>query len=296
MNYSIKLGLLLLAFAALWTAGCGNEAPAPAPKHSAMEGQAASAMAAEPARYQNQAAPASQDETAAPIQLAAAVPAGRKILYEADLTLVTPKLEPLEQGLRKLIRGSGGFVAQHSVSGDVNSPRTATWVLRVPVSRFDTTMEGLKGLGEVQSVEVGSQDVTEEYVDLTARIRNKRHEENRLLRHLERNTPRLQDILAIERELSRVRGEVEQMEGRLRYLTDRTDYTTITVTVREVAGFRPEQRTGFGDRIARTFGSSVESISSVGQEIVLSVVSAAPWVLVLMLFVLPAAGWWRRRG
>jgi tellurite resistance protein len=66
----------------------------------------------------------------------------------------------------------------------------------------------------VRSLNSDAQDVTEEFYDVDARLRNKRVEEQRLVEHLKKSTARLQDILAVEREISRVRGEIEQMEGR----------------------------------------------------------------------------------
>ncbi len=93
----------------------------------------------------------------------------------------------------------------------------------MPVDRFDSFVSAVSQIGEVRTNHVGSQDVTEEYYDIEARIRNKQEEEKRLLKHLADSTGKLEDILSVERELTRVRGEVEQMQGRLRFLANRAD-------------------------------------------------------------------------
>ena len=114
-------------------------------------------------------------------------------------------------------------------------------------------MSAVVRLGEVRHNHVGSQDVTEEYFDLEARIRNKREEEKRLLKHLADSTGKLEDILAVEKELSRVRGEAEQMEGRLRYLADRADLTTVTIEANEWKDYKPPVAATFSTQVGRTF-------------------------------------------
>ena len=85
--------------------------------------------------------------------------------------------------------------------------------MRVPPGRFVELLVTAQRLGEVRRVISDSQDVSEEYYDVEARIRNKQQEETRLLAHLQDSTGKLDEILAVERELARVRGEVEQVQG-----------------------------------------------------------------------------------
>ena len=89
------------------------------------------------------------------------------------------------------------------------------WKIRVPVDQFESFVQKVVALGELERTLRTSQDVTEEYYDIEARIKNKKVEEERLLKHLEKSTGKLEEILAVEREISRVRGEVERLQGRL---------------------------------------------------------------------------------
>jgi hypothetical protein len=94
---------------------------------------------------------------------------------------------------------------------------------------------GLAPFGRVERVDVQAQDVGEEFVDVTARVANARRLEARLVELLARRTGKLEEVLAVERELARVREEIERHEGRLRYLRTRTATSTLTVTVHERA-------------------------------------------------------------
>jgi hypothetical protein len=125
--------------------------------------------------------------------------------------------------------------------------------------------------------------VTEEFFDLEARIRNKQEEEKRLLKHLSESTGKLEDILAVERELSRVRGEVEQMQGRLRFLAKRAEMSTITIEATEWKDFMPPAPATLQTQIGRTFFRSVESLADFGRAVLLIAVAIAPWLPLIAL-------------
>jgi hypothetical protein len=111
--------------------------------------------------------------------------------------------------------------------------RTAVLEVKVPAARFDDLIAGLRPLGRLESVNVSAQDVGEEYVDVTARIANARRLEERLIDLLANRTGKLQDVLNVERELARVREEIERYDGRLRYLRSRTSLSTLSVSLHE---------------------------------------------------------------
>ena len=107
-----------------------------------------------------------------------------------------------EQAILRLIKANNGFVAESDHSSLTSTQRQAMWRVRVPVDQFDAFVESVSRLGEVKQQHIGSQDVTAEFVDIEARIRNKQEEEKRLLKHLSDSTGKLEDILAVEREIA----------------------------------------------------------------------------------------------
>jgi hypothetical protein len=135
--------------------------------------------------------------------------------------------------VRELAQRLGGYVGNTSVRGGEQATRSATLELKIPAARFDQAVSGLRPLGKVESVQVHAEDVGEEYVDLSARTANARRLEERLLGLLATRTGKLEDVLAVERELARVRQEIDTQEGRLRYLRTRAAISTLNVTVHE---------------------------------------------------------------
>ena len=135
--------------------------------------------------------------------------------------------------VRALAQRVGGYVADVSVQDGHDQPHSATLEVRMPAARFDDALAALRPLGNVESVNVSTADVGEEYVDVNARMDNARKLEERLIGLLATRTGKLRDVLDVERELSRVREEIERYEGRLRYLRTRAAVSTISVTVHE---------------------------------------------------------------
>jgi hypothetical protein len=157
----------------------------------------------------------------------------RLIVRTGQASIEVDSLEASMAELRRIVQRSGGFVADASVQSGRNQIRSATLELKVPASRFDELTEGLKPLGRVQFVNVGAEDVSEEFVDLTARVANGHRLEDRLVELLRTRTGKLQDVLSVERELARVREEIERMEGRLRFLKTRAQLSTLSVNLYE---------------------------------------------------------------
>jgi hypothetical protein len=107
----------------------------------------------------------------------------------------------------------------------------ADLTLQVRSQSADAAVSDLRALGKVTSETSGSQDVTEEYVDLDSNLRNLQASEAAILKLLDRAS-QIQDVLALQRELSNVRGQIERIQGRKTYLERRTDMATITLALR----------------------------------------------------------------
>ncbi|MDQ3426887.1 MAG: DUF4349 domain-containing protein [Gemmatimonadota bacterium] len=150
---------------------------------------------------------------------------------QASIEVDSLELSVIE--LRRLVQQTGGFIANTSMQSGKEQLRQAILEAKVPAARFDDLSGGLGPIGRVEFVNVSAEDVGEEFVDLTARATNARRLEERLIDLLGTRTGRLQDVLAVERELARVREEIERLDGRLRYLKSRSSLSTLSITLHE---------------------------------------------------------------
>ena len=160
-------------------------------------------------------------------------PALRRVIRTAAVSLEVGNLDETASRLTRIAEVAGGFIADSSFAQSGSTPE-GTFVLRVPAPRFADVLSQAETLGHVQQRRISGADVTEEYVDLQARIRNLERYEQRLLAFVDR-AAKVSDLLAIEQELARVRGEIEMLTGRARYLDRQVDLASIQVSAREQA-------------------------------------------------------------
>lgn len=169
---------------------------------------------------------------------------GPMLIRTANASVEVVNVDSAVVRLRALAARVGGYVTSSTVQAGDYEVRSATLEIKVPAPRFDEALGGLQPLGKVEFVNVAAQDVGEEFTDVTARVANARRLEQRLVELLATRTGKLEDVLAVERELARVREEIERYQGRLRYLGSRVAMSTLTATVHEkgpLAGTTPGQ-------------------------------------------------------
>ena len=263
---------------------------------SAMEASAAYAQVESPAAPATANAAGPSTQTPDPAKSAAAQQ--RKIIYTTSVTLVVKDYQDFEVRIAELVDQHGGFVMNAETQRRYSDQQSGTWTVRVPVDRYAAFLTAATSLGFAESRRENAQDVTEEFVDVEARIRNKRELEKRIITMLEERTGKLADVLEIERELSRVREEIEVMEGRLRYLTDRTSLATITINCREQQEeYIPVEAPTFADRIQQSWQQSLDSLTATAQNLAVVFVAMVPWMIVfsLPLIVFAAAFRFSRR-
>lgn len=184
-----------------------------------------------------------------------------------------------------------------------------TWVrgevlVRVPSENFDALLDDTRALGEVQSVETDSRDVTDQLVDTEARLENLRAERERL-RTLYEEANTTEDVLAVQRELSDVQGEIERLEARQQSLEDQVAYSTVTVRLEEP---RPTPDRVAPDRwydtpVVSAFLQSIDGVAVVARALVVGVAYALPYLVAFGVpiallggVVLRYGGRFRRKG
>ncbi|HEV2754342.1 MAG TPA: DUF4349 domain-containing protein [Actinomycetota bacterium] len=131
---------------------------------------------------------------------------------------------------REIAEAAGGFLLSTSIDG--TDRRSGEFTIRVPAERFEETLSALEDLGDITGEDVRGEDVSQEFVDLEARLRNATAQEEVLFRLYDRSQS-IADTIRVQRELEDVQLEIERLRGRLRFLEDRTDLSTISVSVRE---------------------------------------------------------------
>jgi acetolactate synthase regulatory subunit len=196
--------------------------------------------------------------------------------------------------LRALAVRLGGYVANSNYQGGQEQLREATLELRVASDRFDELVSGLSPIGKVEFVNITAQDVGEEYADIAARVTNGKRLEQRLIDLLATRTGKLQDVLEVERELARVREEIERYEGRMRYLKTRASVSTLSISIHEPAPITGGYRSTsvLAEAVERAWRNFVELVAG----IIASLGVLLPVGLAGATGVAVLRKWWRGRS
>ncbi len=275
----MRSSTILTAAGVLFLFGCGADVGQRSPKDAA----------GVKSRFKEAAAPqageGAQQEPAAGRPQAPVEPAPRKIIYTAQVEMIVEDLAHSEGELKRLIQEQKAYVAKSEMRGSPGSPRSGTWTIRVPVDQFNALVEAIGKLGELRRSTIDSDDITDRYYDLKAHMKNNEVEEQGLQKlYLEKSsTGKLDDLLAVRRELRNIRGDIEQQKGQLQRWDKETQYATVVVTMHDRKDYVPTTSPTFSTSISRTFWGSWESLLSVGQAIVIAVVALTPWLPVLGL-------------
>jgi hypothetical protein len=155
------------------------------------------------------------------------------IARTASLSLVVKDFGSVEAAVKNVTTRHSGYIGELNTSTPPDAAKTFSATLRIPSAQLDAALGELKQLGRTDQESQAGEEVTKQYTDLVARLKNARATEQRLLDVLRNNTGKVKDVLEVENEISRVRGEIEEMEADQRALQTRIDFATVQLSVTE---------------------------------------------------------------
>lgn len=218
------------------------------------------------------------------------------VVRTASLSITTDRFDTAREAIETLTRAHDGRIGQITISGQPPEPRSLHATLRIPPARLDAALAAIRQLGRVTQESAASEEITDSVRDLRVRIANSGREEQRLVELLSRRTGTLKDVLDVERELARVRGEIERMDAQERAAIGRVDFATVTLDISEArrAGLAPAG-TPLGLRLQNAIvdglGAARDSLVSFVTFFLRFGPALAVWALILFW---PARILWRR--
>ena len=189
----------------------------------------------------------------------------RKVIMTAYMQIETRNFNESVDKVRALALGAGGYVQSSSMSLYGDNRKTSTITIKVPQSAYESTLSEIRKMGTVKSDSSSGSDVTMQYVDLQSRLKNLKTEESRLT-DIMAMAKNVSEVLAVEKELSRVQGEIESAQAQMNVLNSQIDYSTITVYITE-----PEPIVSYDWGIGNAFTEAVHAfVGMIGGLIVLT--------------------------
>jgi Domain of unknown function (DUF4349) len=209
----------------------------------------------------------------------------RKIIRNGELTLEADLPEEAQRAISTIVESKGGFVieSQQSSSELRGATRdTVTMKVRVPAEKFNEAIDEIRKTGSRVIVEtVKGQDVTEEFVDIEARLKAKKLLETQIMEIMKRSNS-VEDALSVQKELGTVRGEIEQIEGRKRFLENQSSLSTITLRIQTPTALTAGS-TGFFYRLGEAFSTGYNAALTFILFLVTLLIAVLPFLLLIVL-------------
>jgi len=158
---------------------------------------------------------------------------GPLIMRSARMNIIAKDFEGARSKLESIVLQSQGYLDQLTVKGEAGSGRVLSATLRLPSDRVDAGLNELRKLGKVREESQNSSDVTSQYVDLGARLTNARNTESRFQTILKERTGKLSDVVDVEREISRIREEIERMEAQQKEMKNQVQFASVQIEMTE---------------------------------------------------------------
>ena len=212
-------------------------------------------------------------------------PTDRKIIRNADLSLETDAPEETQRQITAIAESNGGFVVEsQQTSSDVRATKRdiVSMSIRIPSEKFAGTLDQIRGTSERVIFEtIKGDDVTEEFIDVEARLKAKKALEQQFVDIMKRAS-NVEDALNVQRELAEVRSEIEKIEGRKRFLENQASLSTIKIKLQTPAAFLSSS-SGFSSKLGQSFGTGFDFALNCVLGIVTFVVGSMPFLLFIGL-------------
>lgn len=222
----------------------------------------------------------------------------RHVIYDANIGLEVNSFSEFRQNLPSMVFRFKGYISnvqfnQFQSRNSKNPSRRGAWELKIKSTEFEKFISELASVGTITSHHQTAKDMTSEFVDLEARITNKKRMEARVLELINQSKRSLNDVVSLERELARIRGEVERMQGRLNYIRNRTEYSTLTINASEHVQAPVVAGLPFGQRVTEAWKQSTKLLQTVVSHLVVAATYILPWLVMILTIGLPIYWFYR---
>ena len=213
----------------------------------------------------------------------------QKIIKTGNLRFETQELEKTHQKILASVQKANGYVQRDNTGKNYDS-QYHNLTVRVPSENFDTVIATISdGVAYFEEKTISQRDVTEEFVDLNARLKAKRTLEKRYLELLAK-AKNVKEMLEIERELSKIREEIEAKEGRLQYLQSQVSESTISIYFYKTIADRGVT-VSYGRKVINAFKNGWSNIS----EFLLGLLHVWPFIILVVLSIFMIRRWRKKR-
>lgn len=260
------------------TVGAQNEVPPPPPIEEPLQAKAISSAVSNPAN--------DQEKPRTPVEAIS-----KKITKNGEMRIQVADIRKAQNQVNEIIKKNKAYIQKEEFR-NTDTDETLNITVRVPHQGFDALVNSFsEGVGAVLSKNISSDDVTEEYTDVSIKLANKRIYLEKY-RDMLKSAKTTKDMLEIQENIRELEDEIDVSEGRLRFIDDRVNYSTLDLSLyKEKVRTSATSNIGFGSR----FGDSLTEGWNTFVSFFLGMISLWPFLLLVPVFVVLLRRWRRRK-
>ncbi|MCP1354922.1 DUF4349 domain-containing protein [Aneurinibacillus migulanus] len=223
------------------------------------------------------------------------------MVYQAELDLNVKDFATSQKSLTQLVEKMNGYIVEASSynQGEGDSLLNGDFRIRIPNTKFNTFLGETEKLAlKVTNRTIQGRDVTEEYIDLEARLASKQVLEKQLLGFM-KNAQKTSDLLQIAQDVNKVQTEIEQLKGKMKYLKNQSDFATVTIHMTESKAVLPslsDNPVSTWDKTKQQFMNSIKFMVDSASVLFVVIVGTSPLLLFIGAIVAGIMYWKKRKG
>lgn len=207
----------------------------------------------------------------------------RMIIRTGTMNLETEDFDESLKSITELASRYRGYITNSGSSVNTSGKKQGTAEARIPAQNFDSFVSESGKTGKVMSVNINGNDITEEFIDIEARCKNQKALEERLINLLNLKTAVLTDVVEVEEKLAEVRAQIESMEGRMRFLKNQSEYSTLTISLFEPSLLQTSAGGGFLYELEEAFAKGLNGFTEVLSGLITFIVAFSPVLMIGIL-------------
>ena len=207
----------------------------------------------------------------------------RMIIRTGTINIEVEEYNKSEEELFSIVNNLNGYISNSASNVNTSGRKQGKIDIRIKAKDFETLISKISKSGKVISLNINSSDITNEFIDLEARKTTQKALEERLLNLLNIKTAKLTDVVEVEQKLAEVRSQIESMQGRMRFLKNQSEYSTLTVSLFEPYIIQSASGSGFFFELGEAFKKGLEGFTDVLAGIITFAVASSPFIFMVLL-------------
>ena len=209
----------------------------------------------------------------------------RMIIRTGNMSVEVEKYDDAERIVTDVVKKNGGYISNTTSSQNSSGNKQGTLVLKVPADKYDALISEVGSVGKVMSRNINANDITEEFIDLEARQKTQKELEQRLLNLLSEKTARLTDVVEVEQKLASVRQVIESLDGRLRFLKNQSEMSTLTLSLYEPSILVTSSGGGFFYELGQGVKRGLRGFTDILSGMITLLIALLPLIVLILIII-----------